>query len=269
MQRRSLLAAALAAPAVIGHAAATAASDASHTFVLQHGAWHGGWCWVRVADRLRAQGHRVFTPTATGLGERAHLLSRDITVDVFVTDLTAMIEAEELEDVVLVGHSFGGLAITGAADRVKSRLRRLVYLDAAILQPGQSILDSVPPEIAAQRRETIRAGGGISLPVPPVSYFGISEPADTAWLQRRLTPHPAVTYDSPLTLRAPVGNGVPATYIGCTVNPLTSIEPMRQWAREQAAARKDWTYEQLPAVHNAMMTVPELLTQSLLRLASL
>lgn len=268
MQRRSLLAAALAAPAVISDAA-TAASEARHTFVLQHGAWHGGWCWLRVADRLREQGHRVFTPTATGLGERAHLLSRDITVDVFVTDLTAMIEAEELEDVVLVGHSFGGLAITGAADRVKPRLRRLVYLDAAILQPGQSILDSVPPEIAAQRRETIRAGGGVSLPVPPASYFGITEREDTAWLQRRLTPHPAVTYDSPLTLRAPVGNGVPATYIGCTVKPLASIEPMRQWAREQAAAGKGWTYEQLSSVHNAMMAEPELLTQSLLRLASL
>ncbi|VTU34351.1 haloalkane dehalogenase [Variovorax sp. PBS-H4] len=268
MQRRSLMAAALAAP-VVARPAATAAVETKRTFVLQHGAWHGGWCWVRVADRLRAQGHSVFTPTATGLGERAHLLSRDITVDVFVTDLAAMIEAEELKDVVLVGHSFGGLAITGAADRVKSRLRRLVYLDAAILQPGQSILDSMPPEIAAQRRETIRAGGGISLPVPPASYFGISEPSDTAWLQRRLTPHPAVSYDSPLTLRAPVGNGVPATYIGCTVNPLASIEPMRQWARTQAAAGKDWTYEQLPSVHNAMMTVPELLTQSLLRLASL
>ena len=267
MHRRHLVAAALAVPAVTGCATTTAAPP-KYTFVLQHGAWHGGWCWVRVAERLRAQGHQVFTPTATGLGERVHLISKDVTVDLFVADLVAMIEAEELKDVVLVGHSFGGIAITGAADRVASRLRRLVYLDAAILQPGESILSSVPPEIAAQRRATMRAAGGVSLPAPPPSFFGVTDPSDVAWLQRRLTPHPAMTYDSPLTLRAPVGNGVPATFIGCTINPLASIEPMRQWARTRAATGGGWTYEELATVHDAMVTAPDLLTQTLLRLAA-
>jgi pimeloyl-ACP methyl ester carboxylesterase len=263
--------AALAA-APVGAAMARApqmpAAGPRHTFVLQHGAWHGGWCWERVADRLRAQNHRVFTPTSTGLGERKHLISKDTTVEVFVTDLVNMIEAEELSNVVLVGHSFGGIAISGAADRVAPRLRQLVYLDAVILQPGQSALSAVPPEVAAQRREAIRAAGGVSLAVPPPAFFGITEGPDAEWLQRRLTPHPAATYDSPLDIRNPVGNGLPATYIGCTVNPLASIEPMRQWARKRAADRDGWTYQELPTVHNAMMTAPDLLTRALLQIAA-
>lgn len=269
MKRRTLMTAALAGVPLSATQAQTAAGPGPrHTFVLQHGAWHGGWCWVRVADRLRAQGHRVFTPTSTGLGERKHLISKDITVEVLVADLVNMIEAEELNDVVLVGHSFGGIAISGAADRVAGRLRQLVYLDAVILQPGQSALSSVPPEVAIQRREAIRAAGGVSLAVPPTSFFGITDGPDVEWLQRRLTPHPAATYDSPLNIRNPVGNGLPTTYIGCTLNPLASIEPMRQWARKRAADRDGWTYEELPTVHNAMMTKPDLLTRTLLRIAA-
>src|SRR5579875_3323603 len=103
-------------------------ADAQRTFVLVHGAWHGGWCWSRVAAILRGRGHRVFTPTQTGLGERAHLLSRDITFDTFVQDVVGVFEAEELEDVVLVGHSFGGSSISGVVDRMPERVRRLVYL---------------------------------------------------------------------------------------------------------------------------------------------
>lgn len=268
MKRRSIMSAALAAVPLSASQAQTITAPARrHTFVLQHGAWHGGWCWARVAERLRAEGHRVFTPTSTGLGERKHLISKDSTVEVFVIDLVNMIEAEELNDVVLVGHSFGGIAITGAADRVPARLRQLVYLDAVILQPGQSALSSVPPDVAAQRREAIRAAGGVSLAVPPTSFFGITEGPDVEWLQRRLTPHPAATYDSPLNIRHPVGNGLPTTYIGCTLNPLASIEPMRQWARKRAADRDGWTYEELPTVHNAMMTEPDLLTRVLLRIA--
>ena len=111
------------------------------TFVLLHGAFHGGWCWARVAPILRAAGHTVFTPTQTGLGERAHLLHPGITLTTFVDDVVGVLETEELTDVVLVGHSFGGAAITGAAERVKHRLRHLVYLDSAIPQSGRSPLD--------------------------------------------------------------------------------------------------------------------------------
>src|SRR5262245_27195504 len=102
------------------------------TYVLVHGAWHGGWCWQAVARLLRAQGHQVTTPTQTGLGERRHLLRRGITLDVFVADIVNHIESEELKDVILVGHSFGGVSISGVADRIADRIRHLVYLDAVI-----------------------------------------------------------------------------------------------------------------------------------------
>ena len=103
--------------------------------------------------------------------------------------------------------------------------------------------------------------------MPPAAFFGITEGPDVELLQRRLTPHPAATYDSPLNIRQPVGNGLPTTYIACTLNPLTSIMPMRQWARQRAAAHDGWSYEELPTVHNAMMTAPALLTQALLSIA--
>src|SRR3954452_8117217 len=142
------------------------------TYVLVHGAWGGGWQWAPVAERLRAQGHRVFTPTQTGMGERKHLLSRDITIDTFVEDIVNVLEAEDLRDVVLVGHSFGGIPITGAADRVPERIRHLVYLDAAIMESGQSFFDTFAPQVvAARRRAAQEHGGGVAVPPAPFEAF--------------------------------------------------------------------------------------------------
>ena len=134
------------------------AATTAQTFVLVHGAWHGGWCWSRVADRLRSAGHRVFTPTQTGLGERRHLLSKDITLDTFTADIVNAIEAEELSDIILVGHSFGGNAISGVADTIPGRIRHLVYLDSLMVEGGKAPFDTAaagcrrPP--AARPRRT-------------------------------------------------------------------------------------------------------------------
>ena len=142
-------------------------------YVLVHGVWGGGWTWTAVAERLRSQGHRVFTPTQTGLGERKHLLSRDTTLDTFVEDVANVLDVEDLRDVILVGHSFGGVPITGVADRMPERVRHLVYLDAVILQDGQSFLGTLPPEAAARLRAAARDGGnGMVLPPPPVEGLG-------------------------------------------------------------------------------------------------
>ena len=177
MKRRDVLKTmAIAGVAAGAGSSAATAQAAAQTFVLVHGAWHGGWCWSRVADRLHAAGHHVFTPTQTGLGERKHLLSKDITLDTFTRDIANVIEAEELTNVVLVGHSFGGLAISGVADAMPERIRHLVYLDSLMVEGGKSPFDSLPPDVVAARRKAAEeSSGGLSLPAPPPSAFGVSD----------------------------------------------------------------------------------------------
>jgi pimeloyl-ACP methyl ester carboxylesterase len=226
----------------------------SRTYVLLHGAFHGGWCWRDVAARLRAAGHQVTTPTQTGLGERRHLMSAQITLDTFVADVVEHIEAEELTDVILVGHSFGGCGITGAADRIPGRLRHLVYLDAMVLEDGQSPWGRMPPALAAERQRGVREQGAglVALP-PPVSAFGVPEDHPlAAWVRRRLTPHPAGTYAAPLRLANPPGNGLPCTYIACT-DPW--YEPLA-WARDWVRGRPGWTWQEIATGHDAMVTAP-------------
>src|SRR5260221_10451578 len=150
--RRSLLKAtamglplAVAALAAHGPRPAIAQANSPKTFVLAHGSWHGGWCWKRVADRLRAKGHDVYTPSYTGMGDRVHLLNKEITIDTFVEDIEQVIQSEELTEVVLVGHSFGGVPISGVADRIPNRIARLVYLDAVVIESGRSAFSYYPP----------------------------------------------------------------------------------------------------------------------------
>lgn len=235
----------------------------ARTYLLVHGAWHGGWCWRRVADRLRAAGHRVLAPTCTGLGERAHLLSPDVGLATFVQDILGVIEAEELEDVVLVGHSFGGAPVTGVADQAPERIRHLVYLDAVVLLDGQRALDLVPRELAAGRvRAAEESSGGLSLPAPPPSAFGVAEPPDAAWLERRLTPHPFRTYTDRLRLAGPVGNGKPRTYVACTKPGYPALASVRDWVGRQ----EGWGRAELAAAHDAMVTAPAELSEILLRI---
>jgi pimeloyl-ACP methyl ester carboxylesterase len=234
LDRRSVLEVGFAAAAAgsfsLASAEITAAQSSSKTYVLVHGAWHGGWCWKEVAEGLRGMGHRVSTPTQTGLGERKHLLSKDITLDTFATDIVNHIEAEELNDVILVGHSFGGTSITGAADKISNRIRHLIYLDSVILENGHSVFSVLPPDVVAARRKTVaEQGHGIFIPPPPPTAFGIPEShASADWVKRRLTPHPVGTYESPMRINNPVANDRPRTYIACT-NPLYGpLEGARQ-----------------------------------------
>ncbi|MDB5373046.1 MAG: Pimeloyl-ACP methyl ester carboxylesterase [Belnapia sp.] len=234
---------------------------AGKTYVLLHGAFHGGWCWRDVAALLRARGHRVTTPTQTGLGERRHLLSAQITLDTFVADVVEHLEAEELEEAILVGHSFGGNGISGAADQVPARIRHLVYLDAMILEDGQTPWGRMRPEVAAERRRLVQEqGAGLVAPPPPPEAFGV--PADhplAPWVRRRLTPHPAGTYRTPLRLANPVGNGLPCTYIACTA----PWYPPLDWTRDWVRSRPDWNWQEIATGHDAMVTAPEALAHML------
>lgn len=227
--------------------------EGPRTFVLVHGAYHGGWCWREVADRLVQRGHKVFTPTLTGLGERSHLMREGLGWETFIADITQLIKYEELSDVVLVGHSFSGGTISGVADRIPSTLRHLVYFDAMILQSGQSALDTAPRElIEGYRMKAQEFSGGVSVPPNPPSYYGIERPDQVAKLARLMTPHPLHAYLDPLHLQNPVANGLPVTYVACSKPLLPSTASSRDYAK----GRDDWRYVDFPHPHNAMMTAP-------------
>lgn len=229
-----------------------AGKPSPRTFVLLHGAFHGGWCWRKVADILEARGHRVTTPTQTGLGERAHLLTKSISIDDFVEDVVQHLRYEDLADVVLVGHSFGGMAITGAAEAVPERLSRLIYLDAAVPASGEAPFDLLPQDIVAERvRIAEETSGGLSIPAPPATAFGLSRPADIAFVEPRLTPHPLATYQTALTLKGRAGNGLPCHYITCTDPVYAPLETSRQRARDYG-----WPTAELATGHDAMVAEP-------------
>ena len=266
MKRRTLIAgAALPALAMASTRMAQAASP-SRTFVLVHGAWHGGWCWSRVATRLRAAGHTVHAPTLTGLGERRHLISPQVNLDTHVEDVVNLLEFEDLRDVVLVGHSYGGIIITGVADRTPERLRQLVFLDSLLLEPGKSLFSSFPKEVVQQRLKAIReTGGGVgaAAALPPAA-FGVKDPEDAKWVAARLTPQPVGTYLQPLLLQSPAGNDLSRTYIECTGDPIATLEPTKARVRQDPS----WTVRTLATGHNAMVTAPEALTRFLQEIAA-
>lgn len=232
------------------------------TFVLVHGAWHGSWCWRSTAAILQSRGHRVVAPTQTGLADRAHLLPllrEKITIDVFIEDITNAIAYEELNDVVLVGHSFGGVVISGVADRIRDKLRKLIYLDALIVDPapeGTSPLEILSPAIVEQRRALAQASsGGISLPVPTAEQMGIHDTALGKYVEKMVTPHPFATYESKLKLVNPIGNGLPATYVTCVDPIYPPLAPSRMFA--QTSAERGWRLAEIATGHDAMVTAPE------------
>jgi pimeloyl-ACP methyl ester carboxylesterase len=233
------------------------------TFVLLHGAFHGAWCWARVVPLLRAAGHTVFTPTQTGLGDRAHLLHGGITLSTFADDLAAVLETEELTDAVLVGHSFGGIAISAAAERMPERVKHLIYLDSNLPQNGVCPLDLAVPAIAAARRRQAAETGGLSIPAPEPSVFGVPDGPDADWLRRRMTPHPFGSMATSLNLQHSLGNGRPATYVFCT-QPV--YEPLA-WARAIARQQPGWAWREIAAGHDCMVTAPAATADLLMEIA--
>lgn len=227
-----------------------------------HGAWHGGWCWRRVAERLATAGHRVFTPTLTGLGERAHLLTAAVNLDTHVRDVCEVLEAEELQNVVLAGHSYAGLVISGVAARAKKRLRQLVYLDALLVADGTSWAGSFPPEVTEARRKSATMTNGVkTLPAPDPKIYGFANPADDDWVRRRLTPHPYAAFEQKINWGCPLGNGLPKVYIDCTEPALGALDAMK------ARHRAGWEFVELKTGHDLMVSAPEETARILLRYA--
>lgn len=229
-------------------------------FVLVHGAWHGGWCWRRVVPALFAAGHRAFALTLTGLGERAHLMSPSITLATHVDDIVNAIESEELDQVVLVGHSYGGLIITGVADRIASRIAQLVYLDAVVPEPGECWSSGHDTATQAARRRAITELG--HLPPPDPAAFGLVG-ADHAWAARRQTPQPGGVYDVPLQFDAQRVAAIPRTFVDCIAPALPTIDAMRKRVR----AEPGWRIVELNTGHDPMISAPQVLVDTLLSLA--
>jgi pimeloyl-ACP methyl ester carboxylesterase len=232
-----------------------------HTFVLVHGAWHGGWCWDRVAPRLRAAGSEVHAPTLTGLSERAHLLSPTVGLDTHVEDVVRLIDVLGLRDVVLVGHSYAGQIVTGVADRRPDAVAKRVYLDAFVGEDGETAVSLQPETVAHHWSESAAEQGfGWLVPVRRLEVLGVTEQADVDWLTPRLTPHPWKTYTDPLRLTG-AADRVPAAFVEC-------VSWMRVFQSQAERARaKGWPVHELETGHEAMVTAPAELADVLLRLA--
>ena len=221
------------------------------TYVLVHGAWHGGWCWIKVARLLTDAANIVYTPTLTGLGERAHLARPEIDLETHIQDVVAVLDTEELRNVVLVGHSYAGMVISGVAARAEKRIARLVYLDAFVPEAGQALLSLLPPERAEGMRKAAQAEGeGWRIPPPSPERFGVTSQRDTEWLSRRLVPQPLAAFEQPLAAAAPAK--LPKTYIYCSKPAMGAFDPFAERLRDD----RKWRFHDVKTGHDAMVTAP-------------
>jgi pimeloyl-ACP methyl ester carboxylesterase len=236
------------------------------TYVLVHGGGHGGWCYQKVSRILRAAGHEVHAPSLTGLGERAHLLRPGIDLDLHITDVVNLLHYEDLRDVILVGHSYGGMVVTGVADRAADRIGRLVYLDAANPKDGQSLVD-VAGEVILAIRPFGRVVDDVELVLFPdpeiVKLYGVTDPDDVAWMVERLTPHPWKCFEQPLRLTNEDALwAIPQFHIVCSATVPTRDPEMVAKAR---AERRFW---EIDTGHDLMLTEPQWVADALLEVSA-
>lgn len=222
------------------------------TYVLVHGAWHGSWCWKRVRKALQAQGHDVFTPTLTGVGERAHLLSPQVNLETHIDDVVSLIRWEELSDVILCGHSYGGVVVSGVADRVPEQIAALIYLDAFVLEDGRTLLDELPSDQRDMQLEGASLhGDGWKVPPIPAAAFGVNA-NDAAWADAQCTMHPLACFQQPLRLSGKIEAVKDVTYILATSYNDSPFLP----SYERAKAR-GWKTLSLACGHDVMLDMPE------------
>jgi len=233
------------------------------TFVLVHGAWHGGWCWRDVAAALRSYGHEVFTPTLTGLGEREHLASPEVNLSTHIRDVVNVFRFEDLSDVRLVGHSYGGVVISGVAEALSDRIGHLVYLDAIVPTDGKRQIDMVPRRPGGAAEQFEKAQGAEALPIASMEFLGVAKPEQIAWLEQKLRPHPMGTLVEPINLPTDRVSGLPRTFIRCTEPVDKPMSPFAVKVKEDAG----WRYRELATGHDAMVTAPDAVVELLLEVA--
>ena len=222
------------------------------TFLVAHGAWSAGWAWKKMHPLLQNSGHHLITPTYTGLGERAHLAHPAIDLETHIQDILGVIEVEDLRDIALIGHSYGGMVATGVADRAAERVSQLIYLDAFVPRHGQSLADLAPAERRQRMREQAEKGDGRVAPNPTPPD---TAPADVEWISSRRLPQSVKCFEMPLHLQ----NGepvLPRSYIYC--KRCAPDDNFRRFA-ERAQSEPGWRYFEIDASHSPHITAPQAL----------
>ena len=219
------------------------------TFVIVHGAWGGGWGFKELASIIQAKGHDVYRPTLTGLGERFHLASPEVNLETHIQDVVNVIEFEDLQQVTLVGHSYGGMVITGVADRIPKRLSRIIYVDAHLPNDGESMFDLIGFDRAKRLTELANTRGE-GWRIPP-------------WWpdKRKDVDHPLSTFHDPVRLNNPLSAEIPGTYI-LTLEPGAKIDRFSHSA--ERARQRGWRYHELQTGHNVQWTMPNELARLLM-----
>ncbi len=226
------------------------------TFVLVHGAWHGAWCWRRVARQLAARNHEVFAPTLTGLAERSHLLRPDTALDTHILDIVNVMKWQELAEVVLVGHSYGGMVISGVAEKLEKAIASFVMLDAFFPENGHSVLDVAPPAVV-EAIIAAQGAGATTLPPRSAAAFNVNE-KDRAWVDAQCTPLPIKCFTQKLALTGARERVAKKTYIRAMGYPSPSFDQGLATARDRG-----WNVHEMPCGHDAMIDMPQLLAELL------
>ncbi len=237
------------------------------TYVLVHGGGHGGWCYQPVARLLQKQGHEVYRPTLTGLGEREHLLSPAVDLEMHITDVVKLLQFEDLNEVILAGHSYGGMVIAGVADRVPQRIANLVYLDAAYPMNGQS-LDDVAGHVIQEARATGQMVDGMELVLypgkDPMHFYGVTDPQQIAWMEPKLTPHPWKCFEQKLFFQnEEVMRDIPQSFVTTNVQKDLLNDELRAAVREMTNGR----FWEVDTGHDLMISEPEQLAEILAAIA--
>ena len=228
-------------------------ASSDNTILVCHGAWSGGWSWKKMFPLMRAAGHRLVVPTYTGLGDREHLAYPAIDLETHIRDVLGAIKFEDLRDIVLLGHSYGGMVATGVADRARDRIGQLIYLDAFVPMDGQCLLDFLPESERRRMRDGAKSGDGWRVPPNPTPQD--TPPEDVEWLSPRRVPMPIKCFETKLGLE----HGelkLPRSYVYATrAAPLDVFGPCARRAKDE----RGWRYLEIDASHSPHVTAPDAL----------
>jgi pimeloyl-ACP methyl ester carboxylesterase len=263
LTRRGAIAAASVSLAACAAGPRVGASKVAPTdFVLVHGAWHGAWCWRRVSDRLLAAGHRVWVPTLTGLSDRAHLMSPAVDLQTHIDDVSRQVQWENLDSIVLVGHSYGGMVVTGATEALGSRVRSLVYLDAFVPDAGESVVSISGAATEERLKQASASSNGLSLPPYPAKSFGVGD-SDAPWVDAKMTPQPLKTFTGRIASVNARDRVPKKTYIRAAKFPSAAFDG---YARRYAG-QPGWVVNTWQEGHDLMIIKPDETAAALLQAA--